>query len=345
MTAALQPRSAAELGDALRSGLGQIRLCGTGSRQDRLPVVPEAVTVDMTGLDAIHRLDAPDLTCSVDAGLPRQALDEALQRVALELPCPGLGTIGGLFASDAIGAATVGGASPRTLLLGLEAVLADGTQWKSGARVVKSVAGFDVHKLLIGSQGRLFAATRLHLRLRPRPRAEAWFCCGGLDEAEALAKFMALRALPVPPALLLLCRERTGFEVAGRITGRASFVDAMVRTHALTAAAPIAELHLEPAPGGEVLAGIVLPSRVPALLAAAPPGAAFLVRGGGRFEIAVGTPALTDALLATLPGIPAHACILRGEPARRGLGTALDAGQQRLAVGLKHALDPHGIFV
>ncbi|HEU4420014.1 MAG TPA: FAD-binding oxidoreductase [Planctomycetota bacterium] len=345
MKAALHPRSATELGEALRSGLGQVRLCGTGSRQDRLPAAPEAVPIHLTGLDAIWRLDAPDLTCSVDAGVQRKVLDAALQRVGLELPCPGEGTIGGLFASDALGAATAGGASPRTLLLGLEAVLADGTAWKSGARVVKSVAGFDVHKLLVGSQGRLFAATRLHLRLRPRPRAEAWFCRRGLDQAEALAQFMALRTLPIPPATLLLRRDRTGFEVAGRIAGRPSFVDAMLRTHALATAAPFAAFHLDPPTGGEVLMGIVLPSRIPALLAAAPSGAAFLVHGGGRFELGLATPAQTDRLLGSLPGIPAHACIISGSAARRGVGTPIDAGQQRLTIGLKQALDPHGIFV
>ncbi|HZN39968.1 MAG TPA: FAD-binding oxidoreductase [Planctomycetota bacterium] len=345
MSTALHPRSATELAEVLRSGLGQVRLCGTGSRQDRLPVVPEAVPIHLTGLDAIWRLDAPDLTCSVDAGVQRYVLDEALQRVGLELPCPGEGTIGGLFASDALGAATAGGASPRTLLLGMEAVLADGTAWKSGARVVKSVAGFDVHKLLVGSQGRLFAATRLHLRLRPRPRAEAWFSRRGLGQAEALAQFMALRALPVPPATLLLRSDRNGFDVAGRIAGRPSFVDAMLRTHALAAAGPITGFHLDAPPGGEVLMGIVLPSRIPALLAAAPAGAALLVLGGGRFELGLNAPAQTDALLGSLPGIPAHACIIRGAQARRGLGTPIDAGQQRLTLGLKQALDPHGIFV
>jgi len=344
VSAALHPRSATELGEALRSGLGQVRLCGTGSRQDRLPVVSEAVPIHLTGLDSIHRLDAPDLTCSVDAGVQRQVLDAALQRVGLELPCLGEGTIGGLFASDALGAATAGGASPRTLLLGMEAVLADGTAWKSGARVVKSVAGFDVHKLLVGSQGRLFAATRLHLRLRPRPRAEAWFSRRGLDQAEALALFLALRALPIPPAMLLLRADRTGIEVAGRIAGRASFVAAMLRTHALAAAAPIARLHLDAPPGGEIVTGIVLPSRIPTLLAAAP-GAGLLVHGGGRFELGLASPAQTDALLDSLPGIPAHACIMRGTPARRGLGTPIDPGQQRLTRGLKQALDPHGIFV
>jgi len=128
--------------------------------------------------------------------------------------------------------------------------------------------------------------------------------------AMTLALFLALRALPIPPAMLLLRADRTGFEVAGRIAGRASFVAAMLRTHALAAAAPIARLHLDAPPGGEIVTGIVLPSRIPTLLAAAP-GAALLVHGGGRFELGLASPAQTDALLDSLPGIPAHACIMQ----------------------------------
>ncbi len=340
----LRPRSAAELGELLRSGPGRVRLHGTSSRQDRWCAAPDAVEVQLAGLDTIHRLDPPDQTCSVDAGVRRSVLDDALERVGLELPCLGTGSLGGLFATDPIGSSTVGGASPRTLLLGMEAVLADGTPFKSGSRVVKSVAGFDVHKLLVGSQGRLFAATRLHLRLRPRPRAEEWFHCAGLDQARALAMFARLRSLPNPPAALFLRRDHSGFAVAGRIGGRPTFVASVLRMHALPVAEPVTELHLDAPSGGEVLMGNVVPSRLPPLLAAAPPTAPFLLHGGGRFELALASPAAADALLAALPNI-AHACIVLGAPARRGLGTLVDPGHRRLVDGLKHALDPHDVFV
>jgi FAD/FMN-containing dehydrogenase len=114
----LVPASATELQQLLQSRPGRVRLVGTGSRQTRLPEPAGATRVQLSRLDAIVRLDGPDQTCTVETGVPRPALDAALQPLGLELPCPGSGTIGGLFASDPIGAATAGGQSPRTLLLG-----------------------------------------------------------------------------------------------------------------------------------------------------------------------------------------------------------------------------------
>jgi glycolate oxidase FAD binding subunit len=276
----------------------------------------------------------------------REHLDEALAQKRLELPCPGGGTLGGLFASDPIGAASPGARGPRSLLLGIEAVLADGTPFRAGSRVVKSVAGFDVHKLFVGSRGRLFVGTRLHLRLVPRPRAEQWFARRGLEPAHALELLRTLRTLAVPPAALQLARDGDGrCEVRGRVAGRASFVAATVREHGLTASAPCWRDHLEQTPGGEVLAGIVRASALGALLAALPAGAELLWHGGGRFEAALASPAASDSLLRALPALQAHACVVRGEPPRRGLGTPVDAGQQRICDGLHLALDPHGILV
>ena len=342
----LRPRTVADLTDLLRGRPGKLRIRGSGSQQERLPPAPAgAQELDCSGLDAIERLDAPDQTCTVGAGVPRAALDEALRPHRLELPCLGGGTLGGLFASDAIGPASVGAASPRTLLLGMEAMLADGTSFQSGARVVKSVAGFDVHKLLVGSRGTLFCATRLHLRLKPMPRASVWFCADQLDLAPALERFVALRSLAVPPAQLHLQRTAAGIRLTGRIAGRGTFVNATLRSHGLTEAPAPSQLHLAAPAGGEVLSGVVLPSRVGELLAAAPTDAAFLLHGGGRFELALANPVATDRVLASLPHLGAHACIVAGDSARRGNGTPLDLGQQRLAAGLKQALDPHGIFV
>ncbi len=342
----LRPSTIAELAELLRSRPGALRIRGSGSRQARLSLAPAgARQLDCSGLDAIERLDAPDQTCTVGAGVPRAALDEALRPHRLELPCLGDGTLGGLFASDAIGPASVGAASPRTLLLGMEAMLADGTAFQSGARVVKSVAGFDVHKLLVGSRGTLFCATRLHLRLKPMPRASVWFRAERLDLPPALERFVALRSLAVPPAQLHLLRTTSGTSLTGRIAGRSTFVNTTLRAHDLVEGPPPSLLHLTAPAGGEVLSGVVLPSRVGELLAAVPPDAAFLLHGGGRFELALASPVETERVLAALPRLGAHACIVAGDGARCGTGTALDPGQQRLAADLKQALDPHGIFV
>ncbi|MHC4897312.1 MAG: hypothetical protein ACYTGW_09420, partial [Planctomycetota bacterium] len=76
--------------------------------------------------------------------------------------------------------------------------------FKAGARVVKSVAGFDLQKLFVGSQGRLFAVTRLHLKLRPAPRHQVNFVQGDLTHGDAVAVFQRLRLLPTPPHCLVV---------------------------------------------------------------------------------------------------------------------------------------------
>jgi glycolate oxidase FAD binding subunit len=344
MSTVHEPHSAHEVGELLRARPGRVRLCGSGSRQDRLPSPGDAALVRLARLDTIHRLEPGDLTCSVGPGLRREVLDEALHRVGLELPCAGGGTVGGLLASDAVGGGTIGGASPRTLLLGLEGVLADGTRFRAGAQVVKSVAGFDVHKLLVGSNGRLFAAVQVHLRLRPRPRAEAWFRRDALDLPAACGLFAALRALALPPAELHLQRTGSGCVVAGRFAGRSSFVAERLRALDLPEAEPWGTLHLDPPAGGEVIAGIVLPSRLPHLLARLP-DATLLLRGDGRFELTTSSAAASESAFAALAANGAHGCIVRGAPDRRGRGTPLDPGAQRLQDRLERELDPDEVFV
>jgi FAD/FMN-containing dehydrogenase len=343
MTATFAPGSAAELADWLRQGRPRVRLCGRDSRRLRTrAAAPAAAVLTLAKLDRIERFVADDLTCSVQPGVLRGELDRVLAERGLELGCAGGGTIGGLFAADPIGATVPGGPQPRNLLLGLEAVLADGTPWKCGARVVKSVAGFDVHKLFVGSAGRLCAATLLHLKLRPAPRARLDFAEHRLDAAAALAKFAALRALPAGPTRLWLTRTADGMAFGGQIAGRQSQVSALQRAHALAEGPPAHPDHLEPA-AGEVVTGIVRWSRVPALLDALPAGAPFLLHGGGRFEVSL-SPAQSDALLLVLPTFDAAGCIVAGADDRRGRGTPLDRGAEQLQRGLERALDPAGVL-
>ena len=343
--ASVRPRDAAELAAWLASRPGPVRVVGSGSRQHRVPPAPPAArTLSLGALATIDRLDAEDHTCSVGAGLSRTELDAALAERNVELPCLGSGTLGGLFAHDPIGATTAGGPAPRSLLLGCDAVLADGTPFRSGARVVKSVAGFDVHTLLPGSNGRLFVVTRLHLRLRPRPRVRVWFTSGALDAQAALRRLTALRREVVPPAVLQLQRDEQGACcVRGCFAGRATFVAERLRAHELHEGPPLADRSPQLAAGAELLTGIVLPSALPLLLAATAP-APLVFWGGGRFEVAL-APAVTDAVLPRLPSVPAHAVVTVGAPERLGRGTPVDPGHRRTEAALKQALDPDGVLV
>ena len=114
-----------------------------------------------------------DLTLVVRAGTSLEALNRELsharQFLPLDPPLPSRATIGGILALGEPGFRRRPGARPRDLLLGFEAVLADGTKVKAGGRVVKNVAGYELSKLFVGSAGTLAVLTRAYLKLRALP--------------------------------------------------------------------------------------------------------------------------------------------------------------------------------
>ena len=337
--------STAQLRDALRGAdAGRpVRLLGGGSRQDRLPAprVPP-VLVSLGGLRAIRRLEPDDLTCSVEPGLPRAELDAALAEVGLCLPCDGGGTLGGAFAAGDDAPRAPGAFSTRALLLGLEGMLADGTEFRAGARVVKSVAGFDLQKLFTGSRGALFAVTLLHLKLRPRPRGVLEFACVRLEREPALALWRRLRLLPLPPVALYLERRNGGFAVRGRCESTPRMLEDLARSLELERG-PAGSLAVPAAAGAEVVGGFVRPTRAPELLALLPAAAHVVISGTGQFETAL-APHASDALLAALPALEATGELRAGAAARRGLATPGDATATRLMRGLKEALDPMNLL-
>jgi glycolate oxidase FAD binding subunit len=126
-----------------------------------------------TGLDRILEHDPGDLTCTVEAGVRlselRAALAGAGQRLSLDPP--GDPTIGALLARNVSGPLRHRFGAPRDLVLGVTIVLGDGTIASAGGKVVKNVAGYDLARLICGSEGRLALVARASFRLHPLPRA------------------------------------------------------------------------------------------------------------------------------------------------------------------------------
>lgn len=332
------------LADLLRSNPGKVRLAGSGSRSDRVrPPVEGAEVVSLDGLNKIERLEADDLTCSVQPGVRCADLAKALGEEGLELGfdiAGDKGTIGGLFATDPLGPANVGAPSPRSILLGVEAMLSNGAPFRSGARVVKSVAGFDVHRLLVGSEGRLYAAVLLHLKLRSRPQASAAFSSDPEDFDTALRRFMSLRSLAPTLQRLMLRSGDRGYTVEGRCAGRANFVTRTLEQHEVSEIEQASPDHLM-SNGREVIAGIVRPSRLQQLHDLLPAQTPFVVHGGGHFEADL-EPAETDRLFGELESLGAQARVVSG--ARRGHNNAEDAAAARISAALQEQLDPLGVF-
>ncbi len=114
-----------------------------------------------------------DMTTTVAAGTPWSAMQSELarhnQRVALDPVFPDHATVGGVIATNDSGVLRRRYGSLRDLVLGMTIVLADGTVARSGGKVVKNVAGYDLPKLLTGSFGTLGIITEVTFRLHPRP--------------------------------------------------------------------------------------------------------------------------------------------------------------------------------
>ncbi|QIK67335.1 FAD-binding oxidoreductase [Nocardioides sp. HDW12B] len=135
------------------------------------------VLLDLSGLDEVLDHAAGDLITVARTGTLvadlQQTVAEGGQRLALDETVPG-SSIGGTLAADTSGPRRVAVGTARDLLIGLTIVRADGVVAKSGGRVVKNVAGYDLGKLLIGSFGTLGVMTEAVFRLHPLPETRRW---------------------------------------------------------------------------------------------------------------------------------------------------------------------------
>ena len=140
------------------------------------------------GLNRILEHDPGDLTCTVEAGVRLSELRAALAATGqrLSLDPPGDPTIGALLAQNLSGPLRHRFGAPRDLVLGATLVLADGTIASAGGKVVKNVAGYDLARLMCGSEGRLALIGRASFRLHPLPRATRTLVVE-TDEAAAVA--------------------------------------------------------------------------------------------------------------------------------------------------------------
>lgn len=165
-----------EMADALRDAQAdgaRVRPVGHGTRRWLHPEAVPDRAISTAALDQVRWIDPDDRTCCVEAGVRLDALDAALAQHGLMLGLDdggdGRGSIGGALLGGAPSLCAAACGLPRDQVLGGTWLLADGSEVRTGARVVKSVAGYDVTRLFVGSRGRLALCLDLTLRLRPRP--------------------------------------------------------------------------------------------------------------------------------------------------------------------------------
>lgn len=165
------------------------------------PVTPDVV-LSLARMTAVREHPWQDMTCTVEAGCGWSALESALaqhgQMVALDPLWPDRATVGGTAATNDSGAWRLKYGSLRDLILGMTVVLADGTIAKTGGKVVKNVAGYDLHKLMTGSFGTLGVMTEITFRLHPRDEhARTWTIAGDTESLHALMMRVLDSTLPV----------------------------------------------------------------------------------------------------------------------------------------------------
>ncbi|WP_338468037.1 FAD-binding oxidoreductase [Novosphingobium sp. ZN18A2] len=151
-----------------------------------------AVLLTTRRMNAIRRIDAQARTATCEAGVILQVLHEAAEREDLRFPLSlggkGSATVGGLISTNAGGTQVLRHGSMRALVLGLEAVLADGSVFDQLTPLKKDNRGFDLKQLLIGSEGTLGIVTAATVKLEPAiaDRRVLWAGCASLDDARAL---------------------------------------------------------------------------------------------------------------------------------------------------------------
>ena len=150
------------------------------------------VAITLERMTAIEEIDPVGRTMTVQAGAALQSIQEAAEAEGLLFPLDlgarGSCTIGGNVATNAGGNRTIRYGMTRDSVLGLEAVLADGTVLSSLNKMVKNNAGYDLKHLFVGSEGTLGVVTRVVLRLERRPRSHncALLALPGFSEVIAL---------------------------------------------------------------------------------------------------------------------------------------------------------------
>ncbi len=204
----IQPRSTEQVSEIMKIANAKKipvvpRGAGTGLCGSAVPI-KGGIVMDMSRMNKVLKVSVGDLWVDVQAGCVYNALNEELAKYGFFFPCsPGSAEacqVGGMVATNASGMRAVKYGATRDFVLGLTFVRADGEIVRAGTRTIKDASGYQLARLLCGSEGTLGVITEITFKLTTKPHASA-SCLVAFDSVHDAGRCVsAIIAKPLIPA-------------------------------------------------------------------------------------------------------------------------------------------------